>query len=160
MPRIHIRGSSGLIYRCWWRVWWYGEYSMILTKAAFMHHDYFAIYSGNTAAPVRAYVDEHRNCEDIAMQFLIANVTTLPPVYVKGHLNDLGALNGISTSKNVISAGHMDERSECLNDMVKLFGRVPLVSSHIIVDAAANRWNNAPSTWWEYISSDLWNIDS
>ena len=37
-------------------------------------------------AAIRELVDDERNCEDIAMQFLIANVTSLPPIYVKGHL--------------------------------------------------------------------------
>ena len=50
---------------------------------------------------VRDLVDRERNCEDLAMQFLIANNTNLPPIYVKGHVEDLGALSGISTSQVV-----------------------------------------------------------
>ena len=46
-----------------------GAYSIILTKAAFLAHEYFQSYSaGGPMAGVRAFVDEHRNCEDIAMQ--------------------------------------------------------------------------------------------
>lgn len=157
MPRIHMRGKKGrLVYRCWWRVWWHGAYSIILTKAALLHHDYFNMYTNLMPQTIRDLVDKNRNCEDIAMQFLIANLTSLPPVYVKGHLEDMGPLNGISTSKNVISASHMDKRSECLNLLVGEYGYNPLVLSHIIVDSAANGWTNAPSTWWEFISSDLW----
>eukprot|EP01035_Chromulina_nebulosa_P020198 gene20198-26219_t len=74
---------------------------------------------------IRELVDRESNCEDIAMQFLISNTTNLPPIYVKGHLDDLGALN---------------------------------VMSHIIVDKASSWWYNTPSTWYEYISSDLWNF--
>jgi len=101
-------------------------------------------------------VDRDRNCEDLAMQFLIANTTSLPPIYVKGHVDDLGALNGISTSKSIAKAGHMDRRSQCLNDLVEIFGLLPLVTSRHIVDSARNGWTNAPATWYEYISSDLW----
>lgn len=90
------------------------------------------------------------------MQYLIANMTALPPIYVKGHLSDLGVLGGISTSANIVSAGHMGARSECLNQLSKYFGKMPLVESHIVVDSAANGWTNVPSTWWEFISSDLW----
>ena len=157
MPRIHLRGSDGLLsYRCWWRVWWEGAYSIILTKAAFIHHRYFNLYTNNMPKGVHELVDKERNCEDIAMQYLVANITSLPPVYVKGHLEDLGALNGISTSKSIAKAGHMDKRSQCLNELEKIFGQLPLVKSHMIVDSAANIWSSAPSTFWEYISSDLW----
>ena len=159
MPRLHVRGSNGYIYRCWWRVWWQGSYSIILTKAAFLHHDFLNFYTNIMPESIREYVDKQKNCEDIAMQFLVANITRLPPIFIKGHLTDLGALNGISTKKSFIQAGHMDKRSLCLNDLTKLFENMPLVTSHIIVDAASNRWTNAPSTWFEYISSDLWNLE-
>jgi len=159
MPRIHIRNKSGLVYRCWWRVWWHGVYSIILTKAAFLHHDFFEMYTNVMPQSVRSLVDRDRNCEDLAMQFLIANVTGLPPIYVKGHLQDLGVFNGISTSKNVAAAHHMDGRSKCLNALTEIYGKVPLVVSHIVVDSAANSWTNRPSTWWELISSDLWKFE-
>lgn len=106
---------------------------------------------------IRDLVDREKNCEDLAMQFLIANMTGLPPVYVKGHLSDLGVFSGISTSKGIAAAGHMDARSQCLNDLEKEYGGVvPLIPSRIIVDNANNWWVNAPSSWWEFISSDLW----
>ena len=159
MPRLHLRGKDDkLIYRCWWRVWLHGAYSVILTKAAFLHHDYFKIYTNEMPAPIRELVDEERNCEDIAMQFLISDRSNLAPIYVKGSLQDLGLFNGISTSKTIITAGHMDRRTACLNTLVELYGRNPLIRSHQIVYSAANSWINSPSTWAEYISSDLWKL--
>ncbi len=158
MPRMHIRGSDGqYIYRCWWRVWWHGSYSIILTKASFLHHDFLDAYTNHMPQSIRDLVDKNRNCEDIAMQFLMANMTKLPPIYVKGHLGDSGVLGGISTNSNVVTASHMDARSQCLNDLVHIYGYNPLVSSNFVVDSASNGWTNAPSTWWEFISSDLWN---
>ncbi len=42
-------------------------------------------------AGVHEYVDAQRNCEDIAMAFLVANVTGAPPEYVRApSLRDLG----------------------------------------------------------------------
>ena len=120
------------------------------------HKDYLEAYTTRMPPAIRALVDEERNCEDIAMQFLVSNMTRLPPIYVKGSLQDLGALNGISTSQNVFKAKHMGHRSICLNQLVSIYGMNPLVLSHVIVDSADNGWTNAPSTWWEYISSDLW----
>ena len=161
MPRIHLRKRSNreeLIYRCWWNVWWHGAYSIVLTKAAFLHHDYFDIYTNEMPKEIRELVDKGRNCEDLAMQFLVSDRSNLPPIYVRGHLQDLGVFNGISTSKNVISAVHMDKRSQCLNDLVDIYHKNPLIRSHTIVDSASNGWTNAPSTWFEYISSDLWKL--
>jgi hypothetical protein len=156
MPRVHLRHGDTLDYRCWWRVWWHGTYSIVLTKVALFHHHFLELYSGPKMQPVRDLVDEVRNCEDIAMQFLIANATHLPPIFVKGHLSDKGTIGGISTSSNILKASHMGQRGRCLDDLSKAFGGTPLVPSHVVVDAASNGWTNAPSTWMEYISSDLW----
>ncbi len=158
MPRVHLRKKNGLLeYRCWWRVWWHGVYSIILTKAAIFNHKFLDLYTKTMPQSIRDLVDREKNCEDLAMQFLIANMTGLPPVYVKGHLSDLGVFSGISTSKGIAAAGHMDARSQCLNDLEKEYGGVvPLIPSRIIVDNANNWWVNAPSSWWEFISSDLW----
>ncbi len=159
MPRIHVRGPDNkYIYRCWWRVWWHGYYSIILTKAAYLHHDFFHIYSNKMPQSIHHLVDDNRNCEDIAMQFLVANVTHLPPIYIKGHLEDGGVIGGISTSQNVLTATHMDHRSKCLNDLIEIYGTNPLIKSNIIIDSTFHGWSsNEPSTWWEFISSDLWN---
>jgi len=42
------------------------------------------------------------NCEDVAMQFLVANVSGRPPLFVRSSLGDLGVVGGISTR-----GGHM-----------------------------------------------------
>ena len=147
MPRVHMRGSSGqLTYRAWWKVWLTGSYAIVLTKAAFLHHKYFQMYFDRMPAEVLKYIDEKRNCEDIAMQFLVSNHTDLPPIFVKGHLTDLGVFGGISTSQNVATASHMGERSDCLNTLVRLFGkgRNPLVKSHVVVDTVTNRYDTPP----------------
>ena len=159
MPRIHLRSNGKLVYRCWWRVWWSGTYSIILTKAAVLHHDFFHLYTNVMPQSIRELVDRSRNCEDLAMQFLLANSTGLPPIFVKGHLQDLGVVNGLSTNQNIVSAGHMDARSQCLNDLEVIYKRNPLVKSTIVVDSGlSGLWANEPSTWYEYLSSDLWNF--
>jgi len=156
MPRLHLRNGSRYEYRCWWRVWWHGAYSIVLTKAAILHHRFFELYSSRSNEAVRALVDSRRNCEDIAMQFLVSNETSLPPIYVKGHLEDRGVLAGISTSQNILDASHMKSRSKCLDELVRIYKHLPLVKSHVIVDSASNPWTNTPSTIYEYFSSDLW----
>lgn len=176
MPRMHLRrssssssasasssssvssSSSNLEYRCWWRVWWHGKYSIILTKAAIFHSKFLTFYTNEMSQEVRNIVDKEQNCEDIAMQFMISNITKLPPIYIRGNLQDLGAIGGISTRTNIIKAKHMDKRSQCLNVLVNAFGKNPLIFSRTIVTPASNWWTNMPSTWLEFISSDLWNF--
>jgi len=130
-------------------------------------------------AGVREYVDSHMNCEDVAMQLLVANVSGLPPVYVRGAVRDAGVFGGISTR-----GGHMGARSDCLNDMMALFShsaeplaapgasasdsaeptsvaqrwaqRSALLPSSRVVVGAASSWRaNQPATWMELLASDL-----
>jgi len=37
-----------------------------------------------TTATINRFVDLHMNCEDVAMQLLVSNVSGLPPIYVRG----------------------------------------------------------------------------
>ena len=157
-PRTVVHQGAHLVYRCWWTVWLRGFYHIILTKSAIIHHDYMHIYTKKMPQSIRDYVDSRRNCEDLAMAFLVAKESTLPPIYVRAHLKDAGVLNGISTSRNPGKAKHMNDRSRCLEDLSHLFGGNPLRASHIVVNSAKDPFANQPSTWAEYISSDLWNF--
>ncbi|OWM69976.1 hypothetical protein CDL15_Pgr025825 [Punica granatum] len=89
VPRIHwLDQESGnrdyYIYGGWWSVWWTGTYSMVLSKAAFFHKKYLNMYTYEMPASIREYVTRNRNCEDIAMSFLVANATDAPAIWVKG----------------------------------------------------------------------------
>jgi hypothetical protein len=55
---------------------------MVLTGAAFVHRYYLWAYWHALPAAVRDYVDEYMNCEDIAMNFLVAHITRKPPIKV------------------------------------------------------------------------------
>lgn len=61
---------------------WTNEISMVLTGAAFYHKYWNYLYTTSMPSEVKDWVDEHMNCEDIAMNFLIANVTNKPPIKV------------------------------------------------------------------------------
>ncbi|KAG2608398.1 glycosylinositol phosphorylceramide mannosyl transferase 1-like isoform X2 [Panicum virgatum] len=89
VPRMHWladpRGSTKEYrYGSWWSVWWTGTYSMVLSKASFFHRQYLDLYTNRMLPSIRKYVTENRNCEDIAMSFLIANHTGAPPIWVQG----------------------------------------------------------------------------
>ena len=40
-------------YNGWWKVWWDGEYSLILTKAAFLHRDFLKAYTEEMPSKIR-----------------------------------------------------------------------------------------------------------
>lgn len=111
-----------------------GSYNMMLTKGAFLHRDWLATYSASIPPAVAAYVDTHRNCEDIAMAFLVADATGLPPIFDHApSLQDLG--QGLWKIKGISSlAGHAGARSACVAAFAAEFGGLPLVdrllSSH------------------------------
>ncbi len=62
------------------------------------------------------YVDAHRNCEDIAMAFLVANATGSPPVYVRAPgLQDLGqGMRKVGTGWHVQTLGCLDTQVSLL----------------------------------------------
>ena len=50
---------------------------------------------GSVMQVVHDYVDEHRNCEDLAMSFVVANITRRPPIWVRGSgVKDIGGEGG------------------------------------------------------------------
>ncbi|KAL0628852.1 Exostosin-2 [Plecturocebus cupreus] len=54
---------------------WTNEVSMVLTGAAFYHKYFNYLYTYKMPGDIKNWVDAHMNCEDIAMNFLVANVT-------------------------------------------------------------------------------------
>ncbi|KAG5053033.1 hypothetical protein AAZX31_02G239400 [Glycine max] len=139
VPRVHwvdsMEGNDNkFIYGGWWSVWWTGTYSMVLSKAAFFHKKYFNIYTNEMPSSIREYVTKNRNCEDIAMSFLVANATGAPPIWVKGKIFEIGS-TGISSL-----GGHSERRTECVNRFAAVYGRMPLVSTSVKAVDSRNIW--------------------
>ncbi|KAJ6768122.1 GLYCOSYLTRANSFERASE FAMILY 64 PROTEIN C4 [Salix koriyanagi] len=74
----------GFVPRAHWVDKTVGTYSMVLSKAAFFHKKYLRMYTNEMPVSIKAFVTKNRNCEDIAMSFLVANATGAPPIWVKG----------------------------------------------------------------------------
>ncbi|CAO2838963.1 unnamed protein product [Amaranthus hypochondriacus] len=139
VPRMHWIGEKkethvSYKYGGWWSVWWMGTYSMVLSKAAFFHQKYLDMYTNQMPASIRNYVTRERNCEDIAMSLLVANITGAPPIWVKGNIYEIGSF-GISSLKD-----HSNKRHKCLNDFVSLYGYLPLVSTNVKAVDSRNEW--------------------
>ncbi|MEQ2191382.1 Exostosin-2, partial [Xenoophorus captivus] len=61
---------------------WTNEVSMVLTGAAFYHKYFNYLYTYKMPGDIKNWVDAHMNCEDIAMNFLVANITGKAPIKV------------------------------------------------------------------------------
>ncbi|XP_077143191.1 exostosin-2 [Ranitomeya variabilis] len=104
---------------------WTNEVSMVLTGAAFYHKYFNYLYTYKMPGDIKNWVDTHMNCEDIAMNFLVANVTGKAPIKVtprkKFKCPECTAIDGLSLDQT-----HMVERSECINKFATVFGTMPL----------------------------------
>lgn len=127
-------GKDYYSYCGWWSVWWTGTYSMVLSKASFFHKKYLRLYTNEMPSSIKEFVTENRNCEDIAMSFLVANVTDAPPIWVKGKIYEIGS-TGISTL-----GGHSEKRTQCLNRFAAEFGRMPLVPTSMKAVDSRRMW--------------------
>ncbi|KAL2558057.1 Glycosyltransferase family 64 protein C4 [Forsythia ovata] len=139
VPRIHwVDKSKGnqdtYLYSGWWSVWRTGTYSMILSKAAFFHKKYLSMYTYEMPSSIREYVTKNRNCEDIAMSFLVANATGAPPIWVKGKIFEIGS-TGISSL-----GGHSERRTHCVNWFAYEYGRMPLISTSVKAVDSHSSW--------------------
>jgi len=109
------------------------HYSMILTNLCFSHIAFLDYYSSDApeSVKIREYIDEHFNCEDIALNYLVSSLTGWGPLEATGFevYHNQSPKQGISTKP-----GHLEARSQCLNDFVDIFGCMPLVdeTSHIV----------------------------
>ncbi|XP_053678968.1 exostosin-2 [Anopheles nili] len=104
---------------------WTNQISMVLTGAAF-HHKYWSyMYTNAMPGNIKEWVDEHMNCEDIAMNFLVSNITNKPPIKVAPRKKFKCPE---CTNNEMLSAdlNHMTERSACINRFAEIYGTMPL----------------------------------
>ena len=73
------------------------------------------------------------NCEDILMNFVIANSTAKAPIKVSPR-KKFKCLECSNQNSISIDPGHMVERSECINYFTKEYGKMPLKSVQFRAD--------------------------
>ncbi|XP_065224418.1 exostosin-2 [Planococcus citri] len=104
---------------------WTNEISMILTGAAFYHKYWNYLYTTSMPGEIKEWVDQHMNCEDIAMNFLVANVTNKAPIKVAPR-KKFKCPECTNTEMLSADLHHMVERSKCINKFTEIYGRMPL----------------------------------
>lgn len=102
------------------------ELSMVLTGGAFFHKYYSYAYTYNMPVVIRDIVDKFMNCEDIAMNFLVAHLTRKPPIKVTSRwtFHCAGCTSSLSEDDS-----HFRERHECLNTFAAIYGYMPLLNT-------------------------------
>ncbi|XP_069687765.1 exostosin-2 [Periplaneta americana] len=104
---------------------WTNQISMVLTGAAF-HHKYWSfLYTTSMPGNIKEWVDEHMNCEDIAMNFLVANVTNKAPIKVTPR-KKFKCPECTNTEMLSADLNHMMERSQCIDRFSAIYGSMPL----------------------------------
>ncbi|XP_056384001.1 exostosin-like 2 [Hyla sarda] len=139
VPRKHVASPSGIFS--------YGsfelqapdsgrgdKYSMILIGAAFFHKDYLRLFQ-ELPRPIHDIIDQTQNCDDIAMNFLVANRTgTSSGVLVKPiDMRNLEKDAGSGYTGMWHRAEHLLQRSYCLNKFAAIYGKMPLVYSSMMI---------------------------
>lgn len=104
---------------------WTNDISMVLTGAAFYHKYYNYLYTFEMPKKIKEQVDNQMNCEDIAMNFLVSNVTGKAPIKVapRKKFRCPECVNGGMLSKDVLH--HLNARSKCINEFTAIYGRMP-----------------------------------
>ena len=108
------------------------ELSMVLTGAAFYHRYFGHAYTHAMPAAVRARVDAVTNCEDLAMNFLVAHLTRRPPVKVTSRWTFKCPGCAVSLWEG---DSHFEERNECVNFFAEVFGYMPLLYTQFRADS-------------------------
>ena len=88
------------------------------------------------AQEIKKWVDEHMNCEDIAMNFLIANATRKAPIKVAPRKKFKCSTPQCANQDMQLSAdqSHLVTRSQCINLFTKKYGYMPLKKVEFRVD--------------------------
>ncbi|XP_034654228.1 exostosin-3-like [Drosophila subobscura] len=108
------------------------ELSMVLTGAAFLHKYYMYRYTYHMPQAIRDKVDEYMNCEDIAMNFLVAHITRRPPVKITSRWSF--RRRGIKSSLSQ-RPKHLEDRHKCINFFSQVFGYTPLLNTQYRADS-------------------------
>lgn len=104
---------------------WTNEVSMVLTGVAFYHKFWSYMYTTGMPKSIKTWVDDHMNCEDIAMNFLVTNMTGKAPIKVAPR-KKFKCPECTNTEMLSSDLSHMMERSKCINTFAEMYGYMPL----------------------------------
>ncbi|RZF37962.1 hypothetical protein LSTR_LSTR005462 [Laodelphax striatellus] len=104
---------------------WTNHISMVLTGAAFHHKYWNYMYTTSMPGDIKEWVDNHMNCEDIAMNFLVSNITNKAPIKVAPR-KKFKCPECVNNEMLSADLSHMMERSRCIDRFSAVYGLMPL----------------------------------
>ncbi|VDN05888.1 unnamed protein product [Thelazia callipaeda] len=108
------------------------QLSMILTGAAFIHKAYFYAYTYGMPQVIKEKVDELMNCEDLAMNFLVAHLIREPPIKTTSKWT----LRCPACKASLYQRStHYHQRHECIQFFTQVYGYNPLLFTQVRVDS-------------------------
>ncbi|KAL5009577.1 hypothetical protein ScPMuIL_011882 [Solemya velum] len=138
--RVHLWDNETQKWR--YESEWTNSISMVLTGAAFYHKYFSYLYTYSMPGNIKAWVDDHMNCEDIAMNFLVANITGKAPIKVTPRKKfKCPSCVNVEISADLT---HMVERSECINTFASIYQSTPVKSVEFRADPVLYK-DNFPS---------------
>lgn len=95
------------------------RYSFVLAGAMFIHKKYYRKYSNIMSPEIRHMVDFYKNCDDLAINFIVASESRQPPwlvVHPKFPRLNFGSQRGALSRR----PGHYIAREKCINAFIKV----------------------------------------
>ena len=142
-PRTHVYDNVTGHYK--YESEWVNDLSLVLTGVAFYHKYWHYLYTASPSpqqTQIKDWVDSHINCEDIAFNLMVANATGKAPIKV-GPRKKFKCSTPSCDNAGMLSASasHLEERSNCLDKFVSIYGHNPLTKVQFRADPVLYKEN-------------------
>uniref|UniRef100_A0A0N5BY11 Glyco_transf_64 domain-containing protein n=1 Tax=Strongyloides papillosus TaxID=174720 RepID=A0A0N5BY11_STREA len=108
-------------------------FDLILTSLSFLNKKYLYYYTYSFSSKFKKEIDKLMNCEDIAMNYLVAMLSNKPNVALTIG-NDLSSCDNCSASGLSTKSNHYKIRSKCVYELNNLFGVNPMIKNKFFVN--------------------------
>ncbi|KAM3266698.1 glycosyltransferase family protein 64 C3-like [Capsicum annuum] len=134
-PFVRAHGYD-LTNKSWMYTMDHDKYSIVLTKLMVLSSNYLYKYTCNAQyTQLKLEVEKRNNCEDILMNFVVANEVNKGPILVgtKKGVRDWGDARNEGEGREEREVGlssrkgeHRKRRGECIGEFHRLMGKMPL----------------------------------
>ncbi|KAL6076826.1 EXTL3, alpha-1,4-N-acetylglucosaminyltransferase, glycosyltransferase family 64 protein [Balamuthia mandrillaris] len=133
--------------------------SITLPSGLILHRDFLTTYTYFTPKEALDLVDSITNCDDLLMNFVVANATGHPPVLVDipVYSSTVWALAKTGTSS---LPDHYTERHLCIRRFIELYGHMPLHYTNVRVSPGKTQRTPLPEEIYTFYQFMIMNEDT